>query len=60
VFFLSTVVLIGFGMTLSLSRLSQIRWMVYADKLRREELRVFPLNKEAEEQEESYPAANGR
>jgi lycopene cyclase domain-containing protein len=32
-FFLSTVVLIGFGLTLSLSRLSQARWMTWVRRL---------------------------
>jgi lycopene cyclase domain-containing protein len=41
VFFLATVTLIGFGLTLSLARLSQARWTIWADRVFRANQRIF-------------------
>ena len=43
VFFLSTVVLIGFGLTLSLSRASQARWIIWGDRILKTKPRITSL-----------------
>jgi lycopene cyclase domain-containing protein len=49
VFFLSTLVLIGFGLTLSLARASQARWISLADRILKTNPRIYSLNSPAEE-----------
>jgi len=49
VFFLSTVVLIGFGLTLSVSRASQARWIIWAGRIREINPRVLSLKRTTKE-----------
>ena len=49
VFFLSTVVLIGFGLTLSVSRASQARWIIWADRIREINPRILSLKRTTKE-----------
>ncbi len=49
VFFLSTVVLIGFGLTLSVSRASQARWIIWAGRIREINPRILSLKRTTKE-----------
>jgi lycopene cyclase domain-containing protein len=49
VFFLITVMIISFGLTLSLARASRERWITWADRLFRIKTRIFLLKSSSEE-----------
>jgi lycopene cyclase domain-containing protein len=49
VFFLSTVVLIGFGLTLSVSRASQARWIIWAGRIREINPQILSLKRTTKE-----------
>lgn len=49
VFFLSTVILIGFGITLSISRASQARWQIWANRILKTRPQVIALKQTTKE-----------